>query len=604
MRSKWISLGLAACLSLGAVGAYAAEQEDVTTTGSQSLEQAFNKLSIIPSNYKGKAFIRGQKTELGGDYQVVQKNGRVLVPIRLMGYLAEQSTGPNEGMWDVIWDAKNPSDITLRNVTQKKTVKFKLNSKSMEVNGKQVALDVPAQKINGRVMLPLRDAGVALGKQITWLNGLILIGDGTLNVKQPEGQSLHVQNAIKKQLEDSRKPIVDDKVISPLTRYNNADYYTRTFYRNNGSTLDEQLFRQTSDKKNVQVEVPGQPVFNSAKVIGEDLYYVSKVNDDVSLYAYNFSTLKSRKIASLEIGDISPGWGWLTDVQKLDGELYVNLHSGDLTMGHDTLYLVKNGSLQQITTAKSLLGLVKDQANLYYTDFQFMSGQADNLLRVDTHTGEQVELGEPGYTYGIIRDSHVNGGVGYTGDASLALVDGSLYALGFKDSDPEDATALYRISLAERKHEQIIANTQRFWVVQEHIYYVDGDTGALMRAGLDGSDPIRITPDEANVLEIHDNLFYYTVEGNQSTELYRYNPVSGQASKLAGLPGASDSNLRLHIGKTGIYYIADGYAPGIYKLGADGSMQHIVKDAIGQAVLSEAGLVYSLMYQEGVYSVK
>ncbi|WP_059051134.1 stalk domain-containing protein [Paenibacillus senegalimassiliensis] len=602
MRSKWMSLCLAACLSLGTAGAYAAEQQNVAGSSNKSLEQAFNELSIIPYNYAGKAFIQGQKRELGGDYQVVQRNGRVLVPIRLMGYLAEQSTGPNQGMWEVIWEAKKPEDITLRNVTQKKSVKFKLNSKTMLVNEKQVALDVPAQMINGRVMLPLRDAGVALGKQITWLNGLILIGDGTIDVKHPQTQA--VQTAIMKQLTDSRKPIVDDKVITPLTRYNNANYYTRTFYRNNGSTLDEQLFRQTPDKKNVQVEVPGQPVFNSAKVIGEDLYYVSKVNDEVSLYAYSFATLKPRKIASLGIQDLSPGWGWLTDVQKLDGELYINLHSGDLTMGHDTLYLVKNGALQQITTAKSVLGLVKDQANLYYTDFRFMSGPTDNISRVDTLTGEQVELGEPGYVYGIIRHSMVNGGVGYTGDDSLTLRDGSLYALGFKDSDPEDVTALYRISSTERKHEQIVANTQRFWVVQEQIYYLDGDTGALMRAGLDGSNLERITPDQANVLKIYDNLFYYTVEGNQGTELYRYNPANGQATKLAGLPGISDSDLRLYIGKTGIYYIADGYAPGIYKLGADGSSQHIVKDTIGQAVLSEAGLVYSLMYQEGVYSVK
>lgn len=600
MSSKWMSLCLAACLSLGSVGAYAAKQENATTTSSQSLEQAFNELSIIPANYRGKAFIQGQKTELSGDYEVVQKSGRVLVPIRLMGYLAEQSTGPDEGMWEVIWDAKNPDDITLRNLSQKKTVKFKLNSKAMLVNGEPVTLDVPPQKINGRVMLPLRDAGAALGKQITWLNGLILIGDKTIDVKHPRTQA--IQPMIKEQLTDSRKPVADDKAVYPLTRYNNANYFTKTFYRNNFSTLVEQLFRQTSDKKAVRVEVPGQPVLNSAKVIGEDLYYVTKVDDKAFLYAYSFSTLKSRSIASL--GDWNIDDGWLADVQILDGELYVNLHRGDLTMGGDTLYRVKDGALQQIASAKSVLGLVKDQANLYYADFRVMSGAADNLYRIDTHSGEQVELGEPGYAYGIVRNANVQGGTSYTGDASLTLKDGSLYALGFKDDDPEDATALYRISLTERKHEQIVENTQRFWVVQEQIYYVDGDTGVLMRAGLDGSSPERITPDGANVLKVHDNLFYYTVKGDQGMELHRYNPVSGQASKLTGLPGTSDSDLSLHIGKTGIYLVTGGYAPGIYKLGADGSLQHIVKDTIGQAVLSEAGLVYSLKYQEGVHSVK
>ncbi|MBW4840081.1 MAG: copper amine oxidase N-terminal domain-containing protein, partial [Paenibacillaceae bacterium] len=173
MRKKFILLLLTACLGLGTAGVHAAEEGGNQGSGSKSLKEAFSELAIIPYDYQGKAFIQGRKTDIGGDYEVVQRNGRVLVPIRLMGYLAEHTTGTNQGYWNIVWNAKTPDDVLLQNLSLKRTVKFKVDSTTMLLNGKSVKLDVPPQMIGGRVMLPLRDAATALGKRIDWLDGLI-----------------------------------------------------------------------------------------------------------------------------------------------------------------------------------------------------------------------------------------------------------------------------------------------------------------------------------------------------------------------------------------------------------------------------------------------
>ncbi|WP_059046778.1 stalk domain-containing protein [Paenibacillus rubinfantis] len=603
MKKKIMMLLLTACLGLGTAGVHAAESAGSTDqgSGSRSLKEAFNELAIIPSNYQGKAFMQGQKTDIGGDYEVVQRNGRVLVPIRLMGYLAEHTTGADQGYWDVVWNAKTPDDVLLQNLPLKRTVKFTVNSTTMLVNGKSVKLDVPPQKIGGRVMLPLRDAATALGKQIAWLDGLILIGDTSVDLKHPD--TLAVKNAIKTQLTDQRNRVDYEKVATPLTQLGTDVYYLKTVYLNNGASVEEQLFRQTGSNKATRVQVPGKPVFHSGKRIGDIFYYVSTVSNQAYLFAYDLKKQQPEKVASL--GDWRPEDGWLTEVRKLDNELLVNLHVGDLTMGGDMLYRVKNGALEEVLSAKSLTSVTADQEALYSTDFRFMTEMANNLSRLDLTTGETALLGEPGYAYGVARSVEENGGVGFRSDSTLVLKDGALYAIGFNDSDPQDPNSVYRIDTTGRKHVKLVSGASQFWLTGKQLYYLEESSGRLMRTALNGGEtPAAMSSQRISQLQMYENVFYYTSVGDKGMELFRLDPTTGQEKKLAALTPGATADTTFEVNKSGVYYVNRGYEPGIYHISSDGKERRLSKDTVDQSVLTDSGMIYTLVYKEGVYSVK
>lgn len=601
MRKKFILLLLTACLGLGTAGVHASEETGNQGSGSKSLKEAFSELAIIPYDYQGKAFIQGRKTDIGGDYEVVQRNGRVLVPIRLMGYLAEHTTEANQGYWDVVWNAKTPDDVLLQNLSLKRTVKFKVNSTTMLLNGKSVKLDVPPQMIGGRVMLPLRDAASALGKHIDWLDGLILIGDAAIDLKHPQTRA--AKDSIRTQLTDRRKRVDYEKLSTPLTQFGNDAYYLKTVIRDNGASWEEQLFRQTGGKKATRIQVPGKTVFHSGKRIGDVFYYVSTVSNQAYLYAYDLEKQQAQKITSL--GDWRPEDGWLSDVWKWENELFVNLHVGDLTMGGDTLYRVKNGAMQDILSAKSLDGIAKDQNTLYFTDFRFMTEMPNNLSRLDISTGETSLLGEPGYAYGVARTVEENEGVGFRSDPTLALKDGELYAIGFKESDSKDPNSVYRIDTTGRTHVKLATGARQFWLIGDRIYYWDGSSGRLMQTGLEGGETANaVSSRRISQIRLFENVFYYTAFNGYELELFRFDPAAGKETKLASLAPGASADTAFEVNKSGVYYVSQGYEPGIYHIAPDGKQRRLTKDAVDQFVLTESGILYTLVYKEGVYTVK
>jgi len=84
------------------------------------------------------------------------QNGRTLVPAR---FITESLGGT------VTWDEKTSTGMC---VIGSNTVKFVLDSKTMTVNGKAITLEVPAQTVGGRTMLPLRAFAEGLGQNVTW----------------------------------------------------------------------------------------------------------------------------------------------------------------------------------------------------------------------------------------------------------------------------------------------------------------------------------------------------------------------------------------------------------------------------------------------------
>ncbi len=586
MKNRWLPPLLALGVLVGGTSAGAEE------AAKRPLDEMFDEVVIVPYDFQGKAFVRGEKTDIDGEYEMVQRNDRVLVPIRLMGDLASQVApwSPERGAWQVNWDAQRPNEVLIFNAAQGKSILLTVNSKTMLVNKEPVALDVPPQKIDGRIMLPLRSAATALGMKIDWLDGLIVLGDRAVDLAHPNTSA--VKGAIRTQLSDSRKRVsYTEEALHPLTKSGNAVYYMKTIYDERGAT--ELLYRKAEGQKEKQVQVPGAPSFRTGKILGDELYFYTKVNGVAELHAYDFAAQRHRKVASLAPWDPGDGWGWFDDARRIDGELYVNLHTGDNTMGSDTLYKVENGAITKVLSAKSLIQLVKDGNDLYYTDANFMGNIQNNLKRVDAATGESTVVGEPGYTYGTYRSVRGDG-VGYSGDASLYVKGGFVYVLGYKEDDPEDVSAVYKIEVASNEQTKLTAGAKQFWMFDDQVYYIDDATGALHRVDADGGNATVVSEGAASQVGFHNGSVYFVSDG-----LQRYDPTTGTRTELSAGPVAA-----YWTGDDGVYFMSQGYEPGLFKLESDGRHTPLVKDNVDQAAFSDAGVAYTLTYKQGVFSGK
>lgn len=140
-------------------------------------------------------------------------DGRTLLPVRYTG----EKLGAS-----VTWDDKtSTAKITGNGIT----VEIKTGEKTMLANGKQITLDVPAQIINGRTMVPLRALAEALGKKVFWDdNGLIILSDDTFD-------------------KDANKTL-----INKLAEYFNVLFTKADFPRIDGSTATYPLSMEIGKK--------------------------------------------------------------------------------------------------------------------------------------------------------------------------------------------------------------------------------------------------------------------------------------------------------------------------------------------------------------------
>ncbi len=115
------------------------------------------------------AYAKGAKTYVDTanlDIMPLVQNGRTLVPVR---FIAEKFGA------EVGWDDATQT-VSVKTSTDEITLQ--IGSAQMNVNGNITVLDVPAQTIGGRTLIPLRALVEALGKQVFWDDrGLIIISD-------------------------------------------------------------------------------------------------------------------------------------------------------------------------------------------------------------------------------------------------------------------------------------------------------------------------------------------------------------------------------------------------------------------------------------------
>jgi hypothetical protein len=571
--------------------------EDTGEIVKKPLDQVFEQTIIVPFDYHDKAFVNGVKADIYGDYKLFQLKGRVLVPIRMMSYLADEME--NNGYWQVDWNAKNPDDVILVNYQLKKTVKLKVNNKTMYINNEPISLDVAPQNIKGRVVLPLRGISEALGIKIAWLDGLIIMSNDHIDLQHP--QTTGIKSAIREKLTDAREEINYEERVTPVTEYDHSLYYIRTKYSNTG--FDETLFRKTGSDQETKIDLPGKESLVHSRIINNELYYISTTEGKSALHIFSFADHKSRKLCDL--GDWNPNDGWLGATKYMDNEFYIVLHVGDGTMGGDTLYQVENGSLKKITDAKSFMSFDIKGDYLYYADFHPMWGSAaNNLHRINLATGEKETLGETGFTYGIFRVIGTDGSTSLSGNSTFYIKDGAVFTLGYQESDTKDQCAVYKINLDDNRQEKLTMPATTFWLVNDQIYYQDAATGHLVRVDLDGEKTKTVVDKKIIETQFSQGNIYYTASTQEGKsphlgQLYQYDIANDQEVKLSDHLVST-----FFVGPSEVYYQAEGYKMGLYKIDHVGKSTLLVDDSIYSALFTEDGIVYTLKYEDGIYFVQ
>ncbi len=124
------------------------ELEDIAKTTIELEEQG---MTVLPVEN-----VLSKKGKFKFDVPPVVKEGRTLIPVRAI----------SEGFGaQVAWDGETQTvTITKENIT----ITLKIEEKIATLDGQEVALDVPAEIMNSRTVVPLRFIGESLGLTVEW----------------------------------------------------------------------------------------------------------------------------------------------------------------------------------------------------------------------------------------------------------------------------------------------------------------------------------------------------------------------------------------------------------------------------------------------------
>ena len=220
-----------------------------------------------------EAYVNGIKSKIDAGNSTVSpiiKNDKTLVPVRFI----------SEGLKaKVDWDAATSG---VKITSGDRIVNMTLGSNKYLVDGKEYTLEVPAQEIEGRTMIPLRAMAEALDKKVFWNDsGLIAISEQ--NNSFSADSNLELLKGIIDLFEQS-------KPVNPLA------FYVGRVARNYGDiskVKTEDLTQYIDTEKKTIKSITGELEWDYKDGI-------SKVNTPKSQGATGFLS----KAGSLELGDV------------------------------------------------------------------------------------------------------------------------------------------------------------------------------------------------------------------------------------------------------------------------------------------------------------
>lgn len=137
------------------------KKKNLSAYGEEELQALHQKIEEIKAQYSNVRVlpfenIISRRACFKFDTPPVIKAGRTLVPVRAL----TEAYGA-----DVSWDAENKK-VTI--VKDDKTIELYLNQVNAYVNGEQIELDVPAEIMHSRTVIPLRFILEALGYDVEY----------------------------------------------------------------------------------------------------------------------------------------------------------------------------------------------------------------------------------------------------------------------------------------------------------------------------------------------------------------------------------------------------------------------------------------------------
>lgn len=144
------------------------------------------------------------------DVEPVIIDGRTLVPVAAISKALQG---------EVSWDASTKT-VTINRDTQ--VIKLQLENKTAVVNNQNITLDVPAQAINGRTMVPVGFIAQAFGEKVEWHQATQTV---LINSDAPVSQNLPAPQATLAQATYKIVRIVDGDTL--VINYNGVDEKVR-----------------------------------------------------------------------------------------------------------------------------------------------------------------------------------------------------------------------------------------------------------------------------------------------------------------------------------------------------------------------------------------
>ncbi|MEL7566649.1 MAG: copper amine oxidase N-terminal domain-containing protein [Dehalobacterium sp.] len=574
-----------------------------------SLDNAFTESSLLPFDFKGYAFVNGELFAYNdaASYKNYNKNGRVLVPIRLMTSALEDLE--NAVYWNVGWDAAQPELVTLTTSFEPKyKVVITVGSKTMQVNGQEIPLDVPAQLIDNRIVLPLRAIGEAVNREVSWLNDMIIISKVPLDLTSDKTKDVAAK--AKNQLSACSQDIYDK--LDPIAVYHDGYYALKTCYDAEGGYVTELYFYK--EGKAEKINLAGEPQVGVSyssdgssnsdpkSVVGDSLYYPTKIGSETKLYRLDFATNSSVEVCSLSADHI--GWsldheGWFGGVIRLGQDTFVVLHSGDWTMGGDTIYRLVNNSLVHVGDPKVLSSIAQVGTRLYYTSLDSMGMTENNLFYFDLAKDEpEAGIALEGYTYDIVRKATENFtslGVSTYMDG-LAVKDNDIYSMLYEERGGKDNRNVVKINTTDNTQTILPLEVSKFWLVTDGIVYQEYTSGKLMKSDFDGNNARVLADKNLDMIKAYGSEVYYTVTGEAG--LYHLNAVTETGEKLSDM--VADDIL---INKSGSYFINKSYEAGIFKI-SGGQTAKIADGFVQGYINTDGGILYNKRSSAEVHLAK
>lgn len=154
-------------------------------------------LSLAGSAYATSSLVtvlvNGQKISFP-DQQPFIQDGRTLVPVRFVS----EALGAK-----VDWDQPTQTAIINKDGSD---IRMKIGSMQPVVNGYARAIDVPAQLVNNRTMVPLRFVSEILGAHVEWISATQTVDITTTGTWSSNGYTIPVQTGLKVEPGEANDP--------------------------------------------------------------------------------------------------------------------------------------------------------------------------------------------------------------------------------------------------------------------------------------------------------------------------------------------------------------------------------------------------------------